>query len=269
MAQKIANDTIKLAEKMMKLTILGSGTVVPSGSRNSAGHFVELPDARVMLDCGAGTIHALSRYALPWERMTHLFISHFHVDHVGELASLFFAFKYGMKKGREAPFTIIGPVGLERVMDGLRLAFGAKLFEPMFPLSVRLLSPGETLELGGDATLTVTKTPHTDESLAARIESEGRVICYTGDTDFSDELAGFFGNADVLVSECSFQEPRSGVPHLSISQVARLAAQARVAKLVVTHFYFDVDEVDLKARLESEYSGEVIIGHDGLVIDVA
>ena len=65
--------------EIMKLTILGSGTVVPSGTRNSAGYFVELPEARIMLDCGAGNLHALARYELPWQRMTHLFISHFHV----------------------------------------------------------------------------------------------------------------------------------------------------------------------------------------------
>ena len=92
----------------MKLTILGSGTVVPNGLRNSAGYFVELPDARVMMDCGAGTVHALARYNCPWERMTHLFVSHFHVDHIGELASLFFAFRYGMKQERSEPLTIIG-----------------------------------------------------------------------------------------------------------------------------------------------------------------
>ena len=253
----------------MKLTILGSGTVVPSGTRNSAGYFVELPEARIMLDCGAGTLHALARYELAWQRMTHLFISHFHVDHVGELAPLFFALKYGMKNKRSEPFTLIGPSGLERVMDGLRMAFGPTLFEPGFPVNVRFVGPGDKLKLGGGAILSVAKTPHTEESLAVRIESSGRVICYTGDTAFSDELAQFFNSADVLVSECSFREPREGVQHLSISQVACLASRAKVAKLVVTHFYFDVDEVELRTKLESEYSGEVIIGRDGLVVDVA
>src|SRR5207247_9968820 len=186
----------------MKLTILGSGTVVPSGSRNSAGYFVELPDARIMMDCGAGTVHALARFGLPWEQMTHLFISHFHLDHIGELASLLSAFRYGMKTDRIEPFTIIGPLGLDRIMDGLTMAFGAKLFEAEFPVSVRMGTPGERLELGSDSTLSVAKTPHTQESLAVRSESGGRALCYTGDTDYSEELTGFFSKADVLISEC-------------------------------------------------------------------
>lgn len=252
----------------MKLTILGSGTVVPSGSRNSAGYFVELPGVAIMLDCGAGTVHALARYGLPWEQMTHLFVSHFHVDHVGELASLFFAFRYGMRSNRTEPFTIIGPDGLDRVMDGLRMAFGSKLFETTFPISVRTLAPGESVELDGDVRLSVAKTPHTDESLAVRIDSGGRAIGYTGDTGYTEDLADFFSKAGVLVAECSFREPREAVPHLSVRQVARLAALADVAKLIVTHFYFEVNESELLAELEREFKGEVTIGRDGLVIEV-
>jgi ribonuclease BN (tRNA processing enzyme) len=96
------SDRIEFSETIMKLTILGSAQIVPDGSRNSAGYFLELPGARVMMDCGAGTVHALARIRTPWEQMTHLFLSHFHVDHIGELASLFFAFRYGMKCERRS-----------------------------------------------------------------------------------------------------------------------------------------------------------------------
>lgn len=252
----------------MKLTILGSGTVVPNGARNSAGYFVELPDALVMMDCGAGTVHALNRYSLPWERMTHLFISHFHVDHVGELASLFFAFRYGMRSERARPLTLLGPAGLENIIDGLKSAFGRKVFEPKFPVVVQLLKPGDRIELGPESSLAVAKTPHTAESLAVRIENRDRVLCYTGDTSYSEDLVGFFSAADVLISECSFREPRPDKRHLSIAEAARLATRASVAKLIVTHFYLDVDEAELKAELEHGYDGEVIIGQDGLSVEV-
>ncbi len=252
----------------MKLTIVGSGTVVPDGNRNSASYFLEASDARIMLDCGAGSVHALDRFKLPWQKMTHLFVSHFHVDHVGELASLFFAFKHGLRGERTEPFTLIGPRGLERVMRGLETAFGSDLFKPKFPLNVRLLDPGSRIELGGDAYLSVAKTPHTDESLAVRIESGSRAICYTGDTAYAEELIGFFSNADLLIAECSFRERKEGVPHLSIKDAATLAERARVARLVVTHFYFDVVESELKSELQKNYSGEVIIGRDGLSLNL-
>jgi ribonuclease BN (tRNA processing enzyme) len=251
----------------MKLTVLGSGTVIPNGERNSSGYFVELPDAGLMLDCGAGTVHALARYRLPWERMTHLFVSHFHVDHVGELAALFYALRYGIKKDRSHPFTIVGPRGLDRVMDALKLAFGSKVFNTKFPLRLRMVDSGEQVELGADSTLSVIKTPHTPESLAVRIESRGKVLCYTGDTAYDDELARFFRGADVLISECSLREPRGGVPHLSINEVAQLASRAGASKLIATHFYFDVDEA-LKSELNGAYTGEVIIASDGFSLEV-
>jgi ribonuclease BN (tRNA processing enzyme) len=252
----------------MKLTILGSGTIVPDGSRNSSGYFVELPDARIMLDCGAGTLHALARYQLPWEQMTHLFISHFHADHIGELASLLFAFSYGTRTTRSEPFTMIGPDGLQAVLDALETAFGGKLLKTKFPIKVITLSGGQTLQLGRISELSVSKTPHTAESLAVRIETDDHSLCYTGDTAYSDALADFFLGADVLVSECSFREPRDDVRHLSVREAARLAARANVATLILTHFYFDVDEEQVKAEVHKEYSGEVVVGRDGYCLDL-
>ncbi len=252
----------------MKLTILGSGTVVPNGDRNSAGYFIEIADARLLLDCGAGTVPAMARYGLDWENLTHLFISHFHVDHCGELAALMFAFKYGRRTTRNQPLTLVAPRGIETVMAGLKQAFGENLFTPKFPFAVRVVEAGESLALSSDAQLRVAKTPHTEESLAVRVEHQGKVICYTGDTDVSDELPDFFNGADVLISECSFREHRAGVPHLAVRDVARMASAAQVKRLVVTHFYFEVDEEELQRGLQRDYAGEVVIGRDGMSFEL-
>jgi ribonuclease BN (tRNA processing enzyme) len=252
----------------MELTILGSGTSVPDGARSSAGYFVEMAGAKIMLDCGAGSLHALARYGVAWEEMTHLFISHFHVDHVGELASLFQAFKYGMQGSRSDLLTIVGPPGLDKLMGGLKHAFGEKLFEPGFPVQLRLISPGERLQLGTGCELSVAKTPHTDESLAVRIDTPDSSLCYTGDTSYSEELTVFFNNADLLISECSFREAREGSPHLSVGEAARIATLAKVERLVVTHFYFVVVEAPLKRELQKDYAGEVIIAADGMRISI-
>jgi ribonuclease BN (tRNA processing enzyme) len=252
----------------MKLTILGSGTVVPNGKRNSSGYFVEAGNVRVMMDCGAGTVHALARYKVDWECMTHLFISHFHVDHIGELASLFFAFRHGMKTTRTAPLTLIAPQGIEQVIHHLKAAFGERLFTPKFPFTILPVVPGESVALGDNCVLSVTKTPHTEESLAARIQQGERSIGYTGDTDYSETLVQFFQGASLLVSECSFRQRKAGVRHLSINDVAQLAKQAQVENLLVTHFYFDVDEVNLKKELQATYTGNIFIGKDGMSLKV-
>jgi ribonuclease BN (tRNA processing enzyme) len=252
----------------VKLTILGSGTGVPNGERNSAGYFVESPGVRMMMDCGAGTVHALAGYGVPWERMTHLFISHFHVDHVGELAALFFAFKYGMSIERTEPLTVIGPTGLERVMEGLKSAYKPDLFETEFPVESIIVDPGDRLELDSETVLSVTKTPHNKESLAVRIDAGDRCLCYTGDTSYSDDVARFFAGASTLISECSFLDRVEMGRHLSATDAAMLARGAGALRLIVTHFYFEVDEHELARRLREQYSGEIIVGRDGLVVTI-
>lgn len=252
----------------MKLTILGSGTVVPDAARNSAGYFIEAGDVRLMMDCGAGTVHALPRYGCDWERLTHIYISHFHVDHVGELAALFFAFKYGMRSERDEPLTLIGPRGLERVMEGLKQAFGADLFAPKFPVNLRLMAPGEQIDLSADSSLAVAKTPHTEESLAVRVTSGASAICYTGDTEYSEAVARFFAGTSVMISECSFRERQADVRHVSIDDVARMAALAEAERLIVTHFYFEVDEEAIRRQLRRQYAGQIIIGRDGVQVAV-
>jgi ribonuclease BN (tRNA processing enzyme) len=252
----------------MKLTILGSGTGVPSGERNSAGYFLETGRVALMMDCGAGTVHALARFGLPWESMTHLFISHFHADHVAEMPSLMHALKWGTIATRGAPLTILGPRGLDRVIEGFGHALGSSLFQPGFPVSVQTLDPGTSTFLADDCSLTVTKTPHTDESVAVRIEAGGAAVCYTGDTAFSEDVADFFGGCDLMVSECSFQERKPGVAHLSIEDVSRMAARACAQRLVVTHRYFDSDEAELSSALGRYYAGQINIGRDGMVIEV-
>ena len=200
--------------------------------------------------------------------MSHLFISHFHVDHCGELAALFFAFNHGMRSKRAEALTVIGPHGLDRVMNGLKEAYGSKLFEPKFPVNLQMIAPGERVNLTADCSLSVTKTPHTKESLAVRIQTQAHALCYTGDTDYSEEVAKFFDRASLMISECSFRERREGIAHVSVKDVARMAALSNAARLLVTHFYFDVNEEELKQELRKDFSGEVMIGRDGLSIDV-
>lgn len=251
----------------MRLTILGSGTCVPSGARNSSGYWVEAGDRLVRLDCGAGTVHAMGRYDLPWERLSHQVISHFHIDHVGELPALLFAFKYGRETKRSEPLTLVGPAGLEFLLQGLVGLYKMRLLEQEFPLELRELEPGGSLDLGGGASLRVAKTPHTGESLAVRIDAGGRSLGYTGDTSPSDELADLFRGVDLLVAECSFVDDNKGTPHLRADDVAALAKAAGARRLVATHFYFDPERERLADRLARGFAGEITIAADGLTVD--
>lgn len=252
----------------MRLVVLGSGTCVPSGERNSAGYWVDAGSRRVRLDCGAGTVHAMGRYGLPWETLTHQFVTHFHIDHAGELAALLFAFKYGRATPRSSPLELVGPKGLEFLLMGLIGQYRMRLLEQEFPLTLRELDPDESLDLGDGATLRVAKTPHTAESLAVRVEHGGRSVAFTGDTAPSEALERFFEGVDLLVCECSFVDDARGTAHMTADDVSRLAARAGVGHLVATHFYFDPEAERLSERLARGYDGPITIARDGMAIDV-
>jgi ribonuclease BN (tRNA processing enzyme) len=249
----------------MRLVVLGSGTCVPSGTRLPSGYWVEAGPARVRLDCGAGTVHAMARWGLPWDTLTHQFVSHFHLDHVGELPFLCFSLRYGRAgRPRSSPFTIAGPAGLRALVEDLERVLRQQLLEQEFPTDVRELAPGEALDLGGGATLRVARAPHTAESLAVRIEAGGASLGYTGDTAPSDDLAAFFRGVDVLIAECSFLDGDKKTPHLTANDAASLASAARAKRLVATHCYFDPEEADLGARLAEGFGGEITVATDGL-----
>ena len=252
---------------MMRLTVLGSGTCVPSGTRNSSGYWVESGPLRLRLDCGAGTVHAMGRYDLPWDTLTHQVISHFHIDHVGELPALLFAFKFGRSTPRSAPLRLVGPVGLEALVHGFIDLYGTKLLEQEFPVEFKEVGPGGALELGEGGRLRTAKTPHTDESLAVRIEAGERSIGYTGDTAPSEDLVSLFDGADVLVAECSFVDDNRGTKHMRADEVADLARAANVKHLVATHSYFDPTAERLAERLAERFDGRVTVAHDGFTVE--
>jgi ribonuclease BN (tRNA processing enzyme) len=252
----------------MRLTILGSGTCVPNGARNSSGYWVEAGATKIRLDCGAGTIHAMARYGLEWERLTHQFVTHFHIDHVGELPALLFAFKYGRSTPRSEPLALVGPRGLRRVVEDLAEVHRMKLLDQEFPVEIRELEPGDTVDLGEGVTLRVAKTPHTDESVAVRIDAGASSVGYTGDTSPSDALADLFADVGALVCECSFVDDAKGTKHMRADDVAALATASRARRLVATHFYFDPDAEDLASRLAKGFAGEITIARDGLSVEI-
>jgi ribonuclease BN (tRNA processing enzyme) len=223
----------------------------------------------MLLDCGAGVLHAMPRYGLDWVNVTHVFLSHFHLDHIGELPALLFALKHspGVEE-RVRPLHIIGPVGTVRLLKMWESAVGYELLMLPFPVDVIELEPGQEYSLLAGYSLRVHKTPHTSESLAARVEAGGASVCYTGDTAYADNLSEFFYRTDMLIAECSFAKPRADVKHLSIPEVAELARRAEVSQLMATHMYAELDDVDVKGEISKIFSSSIIVAYDGLKIEI-
>ncbi len=254
----------------MKLTVIGCGMAVPDPQRVCSGYHVQVGGLALLLDCGPGVVHRMAALNVEWQNITHLCITHFHNDHTGDLAALFFAWKWGMLPPRSLPLTVIGPAGIKRKLTQLANAFGDHVSAPTFELVIDEMAPGERRLLGDVVHLSATKTPHTPESLAFRIDAGGGALGYTGDTGDSVDVGAFFNGVAVLIMECSLPDELGFPLHLTPSSAARMANAAQPKRLVLTHVYPQLDRNALPGLMESAgWAGPTVIARDGLTLEVA
>lgn len=251
----------------MRFTALGTGTVSLSANRSCAGYLLETDSVRLLMDCGAGITRRLAERGSDWQRITHVAITHFHIDHHGDLPTLIFAWKYGFLPARTDAVEIIGPVGIAALIERLAAAYGDWVRATGFPLTVREITPADTFELPGGLRLRCQPVPHTPESVAYSMELGARRIVFTGDTGPSRELAAWARGCDLLVAECSLPTGMHIPEHLTPEECGDLAAAAAPGHLALTHFYPPVEHVDIRALVGARYDGPVTLARDGWYMD--
>lgn len=252
----------------MRLTALGTGTVALVPHRACAGYFVEAGDARLLIDCGSGVTRRLAEQHIAWQSITHVALTHFHIDHHGDLPTLIFAWKYGMLPARTSPLDIVGPVGTAELLSRLAAAYGDWVTAPGFPITTRELAPGDRVELVSGVQLSCQSVPHTPESVAYCVERGARRIVYTGDTGPSEPFAAWARGCDVLLCECSLPSSMGIPEHLTPEQCGDLAASVAPKQLALTHFYPPVEQVDVRAIVQARFAGPVVLASDGWSIDI-
>lgn len=243
--------------------MLGSGTVAPSAGRTAPAYWVCAGGVRLLLDCGAGTLHRAAQFGVDWPGVTHVALTHFHPDHWGELPMLLFALTWGTLPPRSAPLTLLGPVGLRTRLTVLAGALGDWVLDSGYVLEVREIEPGDRVALSEGVTLEACKTPHTHESLAYGVRRGAARLVYTGDTGWSDALARWARDCDLLLAECSLPEAQGIAIHLTPTEAGALARAAHARRLVLTHFYPAIEGTDPASAAARVFGGEVIAAQDG------
>ena len=254
----------------MHLTVLGSGTSVPHPRRASSAHWLTCESGSLLLDLSASAVHRMAEEGCDWANLDAVWISHFHLDHVGGLAPFLFGTKYAPQtQARRKPLAIYGPRGLEKLFEGFDRAGDYRLRQQPFPLEFREVSPQESFDVLPRLGASTFKTPHTSESLALRLtDAAGASLCYTSDTGYTDELATFASGVDLFMMECSFWRQKPVETHLELKDAMRLAEGARPGRVLLAHLYPEWDSVDLSAEAAKLWPGQTIEATDGLRLEV-
>lgn len=254
----------------MKLTIVGSGTAAPEAERAASAFYLDAAGQRVLVDCGPGAVHNLARFGLPWHRIDHLVITHFHNDHTGDIPALLFGLKWGIAESRFRPFHVWAPAGFDLRRRAMADAFGDHVLDPGFPVHVHEIGPGVVARPAPGLELAAARTPHTEESLAFRFrDARGATLGVTGDTGPSPELARFLAGVDLLLAECSLPDDEALDTHLTPTSLAVMAGAAAPGRLVVTHVYPQLARQDVLGLLNAAgWTGPTIRAEDGLTLAV-
>jgi ribonuclease BN (tRNA processing enzyme) len=225
----------------MQVHFIGCGDAFGSGGRFNTCFHVTGPGCNFLIDCGATTLTALKRTEIDLNAIDTILISHFHGDHMGGLPGFVLDAQFASK--RTGPLTIAGPEGLEdwyvRAADAA--FYGASKNVPKFDLNFLELEPRVSARLGA---LKVTPYPvvHGDPGgpcFALRIETGGKTLVYTGDTEWTDTLIEAGRGADLLIAEAYYYDKR--VPfHLDLKTLEAHLDKIAPKRLILTHMSDDM-----------------------------
>lgn len=249
----------------MELIILGSGTAIPSPRRGSPGLSVQAAGEYLLFDGGSGTLRSLARAGISFTDLDRIFYTHLHPDHTGDLVPLLFAMR-NPDYPRLKPLFIYGPRGFQAFYEKLQAAYGQWMAPANYEL---IMAELEEKAVEGEGLRVIPRpVQHIKDSLAYRVEAEGRSLVFSGDTAYCESLVELAKGADLLVLECSFPDEWPNRLHLTPSEAGAIAALSGCRRLVLTHFYPICDRYDIVDQCRKSYDGEVIVAEDLMRITV-
>lgn len=249
----------------MRLTVLGCSGSFPGPDGPASSYLLEVDGFRAVLDMGNGAVIRLQQEDALYG-VDAVLLSHLHADHCLDLCSYYVARKY-RPEGPAPRIPVYGPPGVNARMDTayeyVEPAGMAETFD------FREWTDGASYEIG-PLRVTVRRVWHAIEAYAMRIEHDGAVLTYSGDSSVDDNLVEAARDADLFLCEASLLtewKVPDGV-HLTGRQAGEHARRAAARRLVLTHLPPWTPKDTVLAEARETYDGEVELARPGAVYEV-
>ena len=223
----------------MKVRFLGSGDAFGSGGRFQTCIHVETGASQLLLDCGASSLIAMRRFGVEPQAIDTVILSHLHGDHFGGVPFLVLD---GQFKRRTRPLLVAGPPGVEkRVREAMEVFFpGSTRIERKFETRFVELADRVAVEVG-PVHVTGYEVSHASGAppFALRITGEGKVVTYSGDTEWTESLVDAARGADLFIAEALSYDKRIRY-HLDLATLLEHRSRLDCRRLILTHMGEDV-----------------------------
>jgi ribonuclease BN (tRNA processing enzyme) len=223
----------------VKVRFLGSGDAFGSGGRFQTCIHVESGASQLLLDCGASSLIAMRRFGVDPQAIDTVILSHLHGDHFGGVPFLILD---GQFKRRTRPLLVAGPPGVEkRVREAMEVFFpGSTRIERKF--ETRFVELADRVAVAvGPVHVTGYEVSHASGAppFALRITGEGKIVTYSGDTEWTESLVDAARGADLFIAEALSYDKRIRY-HLDLATLLKHRSRLDCRRLILTHMGEDV-----------------------------
>ena len=275
-----------------RIILLGTkgGPTLGTSGRSNFATLLLINDVPYLIDCGYGVSRQMINAGVALNRLRYIFITHHHSDHNLEYGPLLYN---AWVTSQPIKIDTYGPTGLSKLTDDFfayqkfdidtRIADEA-LSDPRKLISAHEFDRAGVVMQNADVKVTSCRVRHPPitESYAYRFDARDRSIVISGDTAYAPELAEFAKRADVLVHEVMYLpaiekliKQNAGArrlrehlmaSHTSTEDVGRIAAQAGVKTLVLSHFVPGNDpsitDEQWSEDARKHFKGRIVVGKD-------